>query len=129
MTIRRWAYLLVALAALIGMAGVIEAAAARHISAEPLLQTSANFLLLTGTATIGIAAFALAAQRRRALYLTAASILLVGCILFCGDLTILVFFSRKLFDFAAPIGGTLMICGWLATAVAALASIMPKEQA
>jgi uncharacterized membrane protein YgdD (TMEM256/DUF423 family) len=125
---QRWAYILMALAALSGMAGVIEAAAAAHVNVDPLLQTSSNFLLLMGTATIAIAAFALVARHCRAFYLVAGSILLAGSSLFCYDLTMRVFFVHKLFDLAAPIGGTLMIGGWLAAALAALASLMFKEQ-
>jgi uncharacterized membrane protein YgdD (TMEM256/DUF423 family) len=126
---KRWAYVLMAFAALSGAAGVIEAAAAAHVNADPLLQTSANYLVLMGTATIAIAAFALAAQHRRAFYLVAGSILLAGSALFCGDLSVRAFFAHKLFDFAAPLGGTLMICGWLAAALSAFASLASREQA
>jgi uncharacterized membrane protein YgdD (TMEM256/DUF423 family) len=44
--------------------------------------------------------------------------------LFCGDLTARVFGGSRLFAFAAPAGGSLMILGWFAAALAAfLASL------
>ena len=119
---QRWANVLTALAAVSGAAGVMQAATAAHGIADPLLQTSANFLLLMAASAIAINAFALSAQRHRPRFLIAASILLGGCLLFCGDLTARVFFGHKLFAFAAPIGGTLMILGWIAAAVAALSA-------
>jgi uncharacterized membrane protein YgdD (TMEM256/DUF423 family) len=127
-TTRRWACGLVAGAALAGAAGVIEAAGAAHGNAEPLLQTSANFLLLTAASSIGLAAFALAALRSGVWFLIAGSILLGGSLLFCGDLTVRVFFAHRLFAFAAPIGGTLMIAGWIAAALAALSSCFGRSR-
>jgi uncharacterized membrane protein YgdD (TMEM256/DUF423 family) len=121
-TIRQWAGGLVACAALAGAAGVMEAAGAAHGNPDPLLQTSANFLLLTAASTIGIAAFACAAQHRGAWFLIAGSVLLGGALLFCGDLTARIFLGYRLFPFAAPAGGTLMIVGWVAAALAALSS-------
>jgi uncharacterized membrane protein YgdD (TMEM256/DUF423 family) len=119
---RRWANVLTAVAAFSGAAGVMEAATAAHAMTEPLLQTSANFLMLMAAAAIAINAFALSAQRHRGWFLIAASILLGGCLLFCGDLTVRVFLAHKLFAFAAPIGGSLMIVGWIAAALVALSS-------
>jgi uncharacterized membrane protein YgdD (TMEM256/DUF423 family) len=120
--VRRWANILTALAAVAGAAGVMEAAAAAHGIGERLLQTSANLLLLMAASAVAINAFALSAQRRRGWFLFAASILLGGCLLFCGDLTARAVFAHKLFAFAAPIGGTLMILGWIAAAFAALSA-------
>jgi uncharacterized membrane protein YgdD (TMEM256/DUF423 family) len=121
---RRWTYGLVALAAFAGAAGVIEAAAVAHGSIDPLAQTSANFLLFAAAAVIAIAAFAQAAPRHRAFFLTAGSLLLAGSLLFCGDLAARAFLAHKLFDFAAPVGGTLMIVGWVAAALAALTAAL-----
>lgn len=117
---RRWAFALVAVAALGGAGGVIEAAAAAHGTANPLLQTSANFLLLSAAASIAMAACSSASPQRRVWFLAAGSILIAGSLLFCGDLTARVFWEHKLFAFAAPAGGSLMIVGWLTAALAAL---------
>ena len=118
---RSWTYCLVALAALAGAAGVIEAAMVAHATTDPLIQTSANFLQLNAAAVIAIAAVAQAAPFRRRAFLVAGSILLGGSALFCGDLTARALSTQRLFPFAAPIGGTSMILGWIATALAGLA--------
>jgi len=49
-------------------------------------------------------------------FLIAATVLLVGTLLFCGDLSLRAFGGQRLFPFAAPIGGSLMIAGWLIAA-------------
>jgi uncharacterized membrane protein YgdD (TMEM256/DUF423 family) len=57
----------------------------------------------------------------------AASLLLgLGCILFAGDVSMLARLGHGLFPMAAPIGGTMMILGWLA--VAAGAFFRPAER-
>ena len=47
-------------------------------------------------------------------------LVLIGVVLFSGDLTSLDLFGRRPFPYAAPIGGTLTIIGWLAVAASAL---------
>ena len=46
-------------------------------------------------------------------------ILLVGVVLFSGDLAARDFLGTRLFPLAAPTGGTVLIVGWLAVAVSA----------
>ncbi len=116
----RWSYALMAAAGLAGAAGVIEAAAAAHGVADPRLATSANFLMLDAAASMAIGAFALSAARGRSWFLAAATILLGGGLLFCADLSLRVFAAQRLFPFAAPLGGTLMIIGWLVAAATAI---------
>jgi uncharacterized membrane protein YgdD (TMEM256/DUF423 family) len=127
MPIEKWASLLVTLAALAGAAGVIEAASAAHQSDAPLLeasshllQTSSHFLLLHATAVIAVAGFAHSFPHKSRSMLGAASVLLLGCIVFCGDLSVRALTGSRLFPMAAPLGGSLLILGWLATAVSAL---------
>ncbi|RVA64882.1 DUF423 domain-containing protein, partial [Mesorhizobium sp. M7A.F.Ca.CA.001.08.1.1] len=50
-------------------------------------------------------------------------ILLVGLLLFCGDLLARDFIGSRLFPLSAPIGGTLLIAGWLAIAASALVRV------
>jgi len=115
----RWPYALMAVAALAGGLGVIEAAAAAHRVADPHLATSANFLMLDATASIAILVFARDAARGGVWFLAAATILLGGGILFCSDLSLRALAAQRLFPFAAPVGGTLMIIGWLLAAATA----------
>lgn len=123
----RWPHALTAVASLAGAAGVAESAAAAHGVASSELAISANFLMLNATASIAIAAFARANARELRSYLAAATILLAGSILFCTDVSLRVFAGHRLFHFAAPIGGTLMIVGWLVGAITAIGDSLRKQ--
>ncbi|HTJ01866.1 MAG TPA: DUF423 domain-containing protein [Methylovirgula sp.] len=115
-----WPRALIAIAALMGAAGVIAAAASAHGTPAPLLDKAALFFLLDATAAIGICAAGLHATVRSSWFFLAASVLLVGSLLFGADLSMRSLTGDRLFPFAAPIGGTSMIVGWLLAAVAAI---------
>lgn len=112
----RWSYAVIAAAGIAGALGVMEAAVAAHKISDTRLATSSNFLLLNAAACIALAAVARGATRGRAWFLIAASVLLAGTLLFCGDLSMLALNGRRPFPFAAPIGGSLMILSWLIAA-------------
>lgn len=67
----------------------------------------------------GMAAVALAAAR----WLFA-----LGVVLFCGALYLLATMGAAPFPGAAPIGGTALICGWLAVAVAGVGRLTGRDQ-
>lgn len=48
------------------------------------------------------------------------AIVLIGMVLFCGDLLMRRYAGVRLFPYAAPAGGTAMIAGWLVIALSAL---------
>ncbi len=125
----RGAYVLMVLASAAGAAGVIESAVAAHGDHDPLLLTSANFLMIDAAASLAITGFALNAPRGRLCFLIAAAILLCGGLLFCADLTTRVASGHRLFPFAAPIGGTAMIVGWLVAAVAGVCCAITGRKA
>jgi uncharacterized membrane protein YgdD (TMEM256/DUF423 family) len=77
--------------------------------------TAASFLLMHAPVLLAIGLL----TANRILY-AAGLILIVGLVLFCGDLLMRDFVGNRLFPFAAPTGGTLLIAGWLAIALAAL---------
>jgi len=115
---QRPADLLAVLAALMGASGVALAAASTHAGGGELGRTAAEFLVLHAAALMGVTAAARKASPRRARGLLAAgTALAVGTLLFAGDLTKLAFTATRLFPFAAPTGGSLMILSWLALAV------------
>lgn len=109
---------LVALAALYGAAGVATAAAAAHRVNDPLLGTASSFLLLHALAILGLVAVAGAYGAGRLLTVPA-GVIAVGALLFSGDLLLKVFLGASPLPGAAPIGGTLLIVGWLAAAAGA----------
>jgi uncharacterized membrane protein YgdD (TMEM256/DUF423 family) len=112
--------ILVALAALAGLLGVALSAASAHVAGGANLDTAARFLLIHAAVLIGVAALiglgALAPGIGRA----AAWALVLGLILFCGDLSARAFWSTPLFPRAAPTGGIMLIIGWALVALAAL---------
>ena len=105
---------LASIGSLMGAAGVALAAIAAHKEGGELGRTASLFLMIHAAALIGVSAHGERAPRA---LLIAAYALAVGVLLFAGDLTSLVFSGAKLFPYAAPIGGSLMIFSWAALAV------------
>jgi uncharacterized membrane protein YgdD (TMEM256/DUF423 family) len=103
---------LVVLAALMGACGVALAAAAAHVDGGEFARTASLFLILHAAALIAVAA------HRAGLWPSVAGLALAaGAILFCADLSARAFLGARLFPYAAPIGGSLMIFAWLALAL------------
>jgi uncharacterized membrane protein YgdD (TMEM256/DUF423 family) len=114
---QRPADLLAVLAALMGASGVALAAASTHAGGGDLGRTAAEFLVLHAASLMGVAAAARAGSARRARRLLIAGAgLALGTLLFAGDLTKLAFAGGRLFPYAAPTGGSLMILSWIALA-------------
>ena len=115
---KRASDLLAALAALMGAGGVALAAAATHAGGGEFGRTAAEFLILHAAALAGVSAAArVCAPRRARRLLVAGAGLAAGTLLFAIDLGMRGFVGTKLFPFAAPIGGSLMILSWLALAL------------
>lgn len=108
-----------ALSALMGAGGVTLAAAAAHTGGGAMASTAADFLILHAATLLGLTAcaraFAADAAFAGALLLVGAD-LGVGAIVFSADLADRAFAGSRLFPMAAPVGGSLMIVGWLALA-------------
>jgi uncharacterized membrane protein YgdD (TMEM256/DUF423 family) len=103
---------------LCGVFGVALSAAAAHLGG-PFTATAASFLLMH--APLFVAVGLLGSSR---LLQGGAILLLIGLIVFSGDLLARDFLGFRLFPFAAPTGGTLLMLGWLT--VAASAVIRPR---
>lgn len=99
---------LVTLAALLGAVGVGTAARASH-AALPDLAIAANFLLLHAPALLFMAT-----RPRSWAVLAAATLLVVGLVLFAGDLAMRDLGGHALFPMAAPAGGIGLMLGWVA---------------
>jgi uncharacterized membrane protein YgdD (TMEM256/DUF423 family) len=117
---RKLALIMVALAGFTGAGGVILSAVAAHGVADPRLDTAANFLLFHAAATLAVCGLSLGLPQRGIWFLVAAGLCLSGGLLFGGDLSLRVLAGTKLFPMAAPIGGILLILGWLFVIIAAL---------
>jgi uncharacterized membrane protein YgdD (TMEM256/DUF423 family) len=103
---------LLVLAGLIGAAGVAAAAGASHSESRNLSAMAAIFLAHAPALT------ALALHGRGRALLTVASVLAAGTLAFGGDLALRQWLDRGLFAGAAPLGGGLMILGWLGLSAA-----------
>lgn len=106
-------------AGLSGAIGVALAAVAAHKVQSPALASAAHLLMIHAAAAVAITAVAAADTRPSAWHL-AAWLVLTGSILFAADITRLSFFGTRLFPYAAPLGGSTMIAGWLVVAGVAL---------
>ncbi|WCS23177.1 DUF423 domain-containing protein [Methylobacterium sp. NMS14P] len=104
---------LAALAGLAGLLGVALSAAAAHIPGADSLKTAAQFLLFHAPAILALVGFGASGLARAGLARGAAGLLVVGLILFCGDLSVRAWFQHALFPMAAPTGGFALMAGWL----------------
>lgn len=113
--------LLIALAGLMGAAGVILLAAGAHAAPGAGLDGAGQMLLFHAAAVIATAA-ALNQDRllSRPLAMAAALGFIVGAALFSGDIAMRAFAGHRLFPFAAPTGGFVLIASWLALTLAAV---------
>jgi uncharacterized membrane protein YgdD (TMEM256/DUF423 family) len=108
------------LASLMGASGVALWAMAAHRAGGASMVTAAQFLLLHAAAVIG-----LTACRKQSLINTwtaslGVSGLILGTVLFSGDLAMRTLAGGGMFLMAAPIGGSLLIAAWVVVAVSAL---------
>jgi uncharacterized membrane protein YgdD (TMEM256/DUF423 family) len=111
--------LLIALAGLTGALGVALSAAAAHITGGNLA-TAAQFLLFHAPALLALAALIAAGAIHPTLAQIAGYVLVLGLVLFCGDLSRRAFADLPLFPRAAPTGGILLMLGWILVAASAL---------
>ncbi len=111
--------ILIALAGVMGAGGIMLAAAGAHVAPGAGLDSAAYMLLFHAAAVLGGAALIQQGSlwRPLALYVLAGWVL--GAVLFSGDIALRAFTAHRLFPFAAPTGGFLLIAAWLGLAVAA----------
>jgi uncharacterized membrane protein YgdD (TMEM256/DUF423 family) len=112
--------ILIALAGLMGAAGVVLTAAGAHGKPGAGLD-SAGYLLLIHAVGV-LAALALARQGLigRSLGLVTMWGFVLGASLFAADVSARAYLGSRLFPFAAPSGGLILIASWLLLVAAAL---------
>jgi uncharacterized membrane protein YgdD (TMEM256/DUF423 family) len=116
--------ILVALAGLMGACGVMLAAAYAHLGHASELEAASSMLLLHAGAVLGTTALVERGVLHTRIALAAAIGFVIAASLFAGDLTLRQYAGHRLFPFAAPAGGTLLIVSWL---VLALSALWPKR--
>jgi uncharacterized membrane protein YgdD (TMEM256/DUF423 family) len=116
--------ILVALAGAMGAGGVALAAAHAHLGHTGDLEAASSMLLFHAGAVLGAVALAERGVVHARIGLAAAFGFVIAASLFAGDLTLRQYAGHRLFPFAAPAGGTLLIVSWL---VLALSALWPKS--
>jgi uncharacterized membrane protein YgdD (TMEM256/DUF423 family) len=113
------------LAALMGASGVVLWAYAAHSTAGASLVTAAQFLLLHAVAVIGLTACRKQMLMPGRTANMSVTVLILGTVLFSGDLAARALLGHGLFPRAAPTGGIVLIAGWL---LAAIATLLPQDR-
>jgi len=111
--------ILIGLAALMGADGVILAALSAHQDHATQLEAASSMLLFHAPAVLAVVALAERGLIDRRIAIAAGFGFVVSAELFAGDLTLRQFAGHRLFPFAAPTGGTLLILSWLLLLLAA----------
>lgn len=112
------ATIFIILAGLMGAGGVVLLAASAHAAPGAGLDSAGQILLLHAAALLGGVAALAQGLLMRPLATIALAAFVLGALLFSGDITLRAFAGHRLFPFAAPSGGTILILAWLAVAVA-----------
>jgi len=118
--------ILIALAGLMGASGVVLAAAGAHAASNAGLDSAAYMLLFHAAALLGGVVLVQQGLLWRPLMLGLLIAWVVGAALFSGDIALRAFAGHRLFAFAAPTGGIILIVAWLALAAAAIGALIHR---
>ncbi len=125
MTATTISLVLLALAGLMGAAGVVLLAAGAHgPHAGAGLDSAGQMLLFHAAAVVALVAALAQGLGYRPLALAGAIGFVAGAALFSGDIALRAFAGHRLFPMAAPSGGIILIASWLAVAAAALIALV-----
>ena len=112
--------LFIVLAGIYGATGVAFAAIAAHAGAASTLGSGSQMLLFHAPVLLALGLFARTAGTSGWAFTASGVLILLGAGLFAADLALRHYRGHALFPMAAPTGGSLMIAGWVALAVAGL---------
>jgi len=118
---------LIAVAGLLGAAGVALAAAAAHVDGSEALRAAAELAMVHAVAGLAIIAISLHA-RRPWLWRTIVGIMLTGAILFVGTVGLGVLAEFRPLPMLAPVGGSLTILAWVGVSIAGLIEWMNSSR-
>jgi uncharacterized membrane protein YgdD (TMEM256/DUF423 family) len=115
--------ILIALAGLMGAAGIVLAAAGAHSKPGVGLDSAGTLLLIHALAVLATVALARQGLIERPLGVVTVWGFVIGGALFAADVAARVYLGFRLFPFAAPLGGLIMIASWLVLVAAALVAM------
>ena len=116
----------IVLAGVMGACGVVLAAAGAHAAPHAGLDSAAYLLLFHAVALLGGTALMQQGLLWRPLAVVALVGFALGASLFSGDVALRAFAGHRLFPFAAPSGGIILIAAWLALAGAAAGVLLQR---
>ena len=119
---------LIAVAGLLGGAGVGLAATAAHVQGSDALRVAAELAMVHAVAAIGLVAVAGRSHRPR-LWNSIAGAMLLGAGIFSGSVSLGVLADLRQMSMLAPLGGPLTILTWLAVSVTGLMEWMSNSAA
>jgi len=111
--------IMLVIAGLMGAGGITLAAVGAHAYPGAGLDSAGQILLFHAAAVLGVVAATDRGLLSRQIGSLATAGLIVGSLLFAGDVTLPIYAGVGLFPGAAPTGGIILIVSWIATAVAA----------
>lgn len=106
-------------AGIAGAWGVILAAVAAHLNSVTSIVSASQMLIFHACALLSLAAWSAANPVNTRIFDYAAYVMLTGVFLFSGDLCLRAFYNFTFFHYAAPLGGVLIILGWVLISYAA----------
>lgn len=115
--------ILIALAGLMGAAGIVLTAAGAHGKTGAGLDSAGYLLLIHAVAVLAGVIAARQGLVLRPLGLAVVCGFILGAALFAADVAARAYLGHRLFPFAAPAGGMVMIVSWLGLIAAALAAL------
>jgi uncharacterized membrane protein YgdD (TMEM256/DUF423 family) len=131
-TLPRWPFALMGAAGVLGAAGVAVGAAGAHLDVAgrhgaDLARTASTFLMIHAAAVLAGSGVALIVGRGVRLVTAGLTLLVVGAVLFGGDLALLGLFDWHPVPSAAPTGGLFLIAGWLCLSAWAVTLALPRR--
>jgi uncharacterized membrane protein YgdD (TMEM256/DUF423 family) len=114
----------IVLAGLMGAGGVVLMAASAHAAPGAGLDSAGQILLFHAAALLGGVAALAQGLLLRPLATVALAAFVLGALMFSGDIALRAFAGQRLFPFAAPTGGTILILAWLAVALAGVLAVV-----
>jgi uncharacterized membrane protein YgdD (TMEM256/DUF423 family) len=114
---------LLAVAGLMGAVGIVLKAANSHGKLGSGLDGAGDLLLIHALAVLAIVALLREPLLYRPLALAALWGFAAGAVLFAADVASRAYLGGRLFPFAAPAGGMIMIAGWVVLAISALIAL------
>jgi uncharacterized membrane protein YgdD (TMEM256/DUF423 family) len=115
--------ILLAIAGLMGAAGVVLAAGGAHGKPGSGLDSAGYLLLIHAVAVLAATALMREPLLYRPLALASLWGFAAGAALFAADVAARAYLGGRLFPFAAPAGGLIMIASWLVLAASALLAL------